>query len=69
MHYFPGKILYPLFCKYFFAIYVHIFSSLYDGTLFLFNFQFFFLQNRLEKDRNFNYIWVRCAKLVCVSSF
>lgn len=24
---------------------------------------------RLEKDRNFNYFWVRCAKLVCVTLF
>ncbi|KAH0886169.1 hypothetical protein HID58_062265 [Brassica napus] len=24
---------------------------------------------RLEKDRNFNYFWVRCAKLVCVTIF
>lgn len=23
--------------------------------------------NRLEKDRNYNYFWVRCAKLICVS--
>lgn len=23
---------------------------------------------RLEKDRNYNYFWVRCAKLICVSS-
>lgn len=27
----------------------------------------FFHLNRLEKDRNYNYFWVRCAKLVCVS--
>ncbi|CAN8246915.1 unnamed protein product [Cochlearia groenlandica] len=25
--------------------------------------------SRLEKDRNFNYFWVRCAKLVCVTIF
>ncbi|KAL2251101.1 potassium channel AKT1-like isoform X1 [Sesamum indicum] len=24
---------------------------------------------RLEKDRNFNYFWVRCAKLICVTLF
>ncbi|XP_010533190.1 PREDICTED: potassium channel AKT1 [Tarenaya hassleriana] len=24
---------------------------------------------RLEKDRNFNYFWVRCAKLICVTVF
>ncbi|XP_054797162.1 potassium channel AKT1-like isoform X2 [Prosopis cineraria] len=24
---------------------------------------------RLEKDRNFNYIWVRCSKLICVTMF
>lgn len=24
---------------------------------------------RLEKDRNFNYFWVRCAKLICVSAY
>ncbi|CAI9782669.1 unnamed protein product [Fraxinus pennsylvanica] len=27
------------------------------------------LFSRLEKDRNFNYFWVRCAKLVCVTLF
>jgi len=27
-----------------------------------------FLLARLEKDRHFNYFWVRCAKLVCVSN-
>lgn len=26
-----------------------------------------FLSYRLEKDKNFNYFWVRCAKLICVS--
>lgn len=25
------------------------------------------LFSRLEKDRNYNYFWVRCAKLICVS--
>jgi len=24
--------------------------------------------NRMEKDRNFNYFWVRCIKLICVSN-
>lgn len=24
---------------------------------------------RLEKDINFNYFWVRCAKLICVSAY
>lgn len=24
--------------------------------------------NRLEKDRKFNYFWIRCAKLICVST-
>uniref|UniRef100_A0A162A192 Potassium channel n=1 Tax=Daucus carota subsp. sativus TaxID=79200 RepID=A0A162A192_DAUCS len=27
------------------------------------------LFERLEKDRNFNYFWVRCAKLICVTLF
>ncbi|WCJ26318.1 Potassium channel AKT1 [Euphorbia peplus] len=27
------------------------------------------LFSRLENDRNFNYFWVRCAKLVCVTLF
>ncbi|CAI8610248.1 unnamed protein product [Vicia faba] len=27
------------------------------------------LFSRLEKDRNFNYFWVRCAKLICVTLF
>ncbi|KAF8377087.1 hypothetical protein HHK36_030460 [Tetracentron sinense] len=27
------------------------------------------LFSTLEKDRNFNYIWVRCAKLICVTLF
>ncbi|XP_023516050.1 potassium channel AKT1-like [Cucurbita pepo subsp. pepo] len=27
------------------------------------------LFSRLEKDRNYNYFWVRCAKLVCVTLF
>ncbi|XP_072992094.1 potassium channel AKT1-like isoform X2 [Typha latifolia] len=27
------------------------------------------LFSRLEKDKNFNYFWVRCAKLVCVTLF
>ncbi|GAA0152028.1 ion channel [Lithospermum erythrorhizon] len=27
------------------------------------------LFSRLEKDRNFNYFWVRCVKLVCVTVF
>ncbi|KAI4335782.1 hypothetical protein L6164_014392 [Bauhinia variegata] len=27
------------------------------------------LFSRLEKDRNFNYFWVRCAKLICVTFF
>ncbi|CAK9135605.1 unnamed protein product [Ilex paraguariensis] len=30
---------------------------------------FFLSSNRLEKDRNFNYFWVRCAKLICVTLF
>lgn len=29
----------------------------------------FFLPNRLEKDKNYNYFWVRCAKLICVTLF
>lgn len=24
--------------------------------------------NRLEKDRKFSYFWVRCTKLICVST-
>ncbi|KAL4653985.1 hypothetical protein ACB092_01G345400 [Castanea dentata] len=27
------------------------------------------LFSRLEKDRNYNYFWVRCAKLICVTLF
>ncbi|KAJ8750423.1 hypothetical protein K2173_015562 [Erythroxylum novogranatense] len=27
------------------------------------------LLSRLEKDRNYNYFWVRCAKLICVTLF
>ncbi|KAK6120353.1 hypothetical protein DH2020_045910 [Rehmannia glutinosa] len=27
------------------------------------------LFSRMEKDRNFNYFWVRCAKLICVTLF
>ncbi|KAL6984857.1 RAC-alpha serine/threonine-protein kinase [Sarracenia purpurea var. burkii] len=27
------------------------------------------LFSRLEKDKNFNYFWVRCAKLICVTVF
>ncbi|KAE8670849.1 Potassium channel AKT1 [Hibiscus syriacus] len=27
------------------------------------------LFSRLEKDKNFNYFWVRCAKLICVTLF
>ncbi|KAM7268360.1 hypothetical protein ACFE04_010526 [Oxalis oulophora] len=27
------------------------------------------LFSRLEKDRNYNYFWVRCAKLICVTIF
>ncbi|KAH7670494.1 Non-specific serine/threonine protein kinase protein [Dioscorea alata] len=25
--------------------------------------------DRLEKDRNVNYLWIQCAKLICVSNF
>lgn len=32
-----------------------------------FVFVLFVCLNRLEKDRKFNYFWVRCAKLICVS--
>ncbi|XP_077211663.1 potassium channel AKT1-like isoform X2 [Tasmannia lanceolata] len=28
-----------------------------------------YMFSRLEKDRNFNYFWVRCAKLICVTLF
>ncbi|KAE9601842.1 hypothetical protein Lal_00040898 [Lupinus albus] len=27
------------------------------------------LFSRMEKDRNFNYFWIRCAKLICVTLF
>ena len=56
--FFPGTKTFPFTCI---SRNKHLFNF---NLMVLFA---FFLLNRLEKDRNYNYFWVRCAKLVCVS--